>query len=174
MRGCVHASERILETDREKGAAGYFSGSDKLSRRKGRPIVLKHVALENKPDISGTGISMAVLESIRSAVKIKVEGTSAPRQTLEVEKNQEHWTVRENKSPAIAAAAMTSLICRRYCIAFPIVPRRANNIVNSNGNGKMLIVRESLNNSDNKCGVTMKYNNDLYNNNARECTIIVA
>lgn len=52
--------------------------------------VLKHVALKNKPDISETGISMAVLESIRPAVKIKVEGTSAPRQTLEVEKNQEH------------------------------------------------------------------------------------
>lgn len=62
-----------------KGERVIFHGNDKLSR----PIVVKHVALKNKPDISGTRISMVVLENIRSAVKIKVEGTSAPRQTLE-------------------------------------------------------------------------------------------
>lgn len=40
---------------------------------------MKHVALENKLDISGTGISMVVLESVRFAVEIKVgpvEGTN--------------------------------------------------------------------------------------------------
>jgi len=85
----VRLSSEDFENRREK-RAGYFSGNDNLSRGSRQPIVLKHVALKNKPDISGTGISMAVLESIRSAVKIKVEGTSAPRQTLQVEKNQEH------------------------------------------------------------------------------------
>ena len=90
MKGCVYRV-RILKIDGEKGrAGGYFSRNNNLSRGRGRSIVLKHVVLKNKPDISGTGISMAVLESIRSAVKIKVEGTSAPRQTLEVGKNQEH------------------------------------------------------------------------------------
>lgn len=90
MKGYVYRV-RILKIAGEKGGAGgYFSGNDNLSWGRGRSIVLKHVVLKNKPDISGTGISMAVLESIRSAVKIKVEGTSAPRQTLEVRKNQEH------------------------------------------------------------------------------------
>lgn len=81
---------RILETD-EKAGSGRDIFQEAINYRgERRPIGLKHVALKNKPDISGTGISMAVLESIRSAVKIKVERTSAPRQTLQVEKNQEH------------------------------------------------------------------------------------
>ena len=74
MKGCVYRA-RILKIDGEKGGTGgYFSGNNNLSRGRGRSIVVKHVVLKNKPDISGTGISMAVLQSIRSAVKIKVEG----------------------------------------------------------------------------------------------------
>lgn len=60
---------------------------------------------------------MVVLESIRSAVKIKVKGTSAPRETLEGRIWSIEALAKTNRPDYIAD--MTALIYRCYIALLP-------------------------------------------------------